>query len=300
MNTLALLALVLVSASALTFNKRLNLQPHHGVSDEFIKEINSEAKTWVAGRNFHPETPAILLRTLAGGVLPNHMDYMPPAKPILDDQENQDELPTTFDSREKWPLCKSISMIWDQSSCGSCWAFGAANAMSDRLCIHSGTGNGCQPYEIDNCKHDENGEPVGICPFMPFTPKCHRGYCDNKDYNIKYAQDLTFGQAPYTILKNEKAIMRELMTNGPVEGAMTVYEDFMNYNKGVYTHVKGDEAGGHAIRILGWGEENSTPYWLVANSWNSTWGDNGLFKILRGQDHCGIESSIIAALPQFK
>merc|ERR1712062_801708 len=56
---------------------------------------------------------------------------------------------------------------------------------------------------------------------------------------------------------------------------------------------------GHAIRILGWGEENGTPYWLVANSWNYDWGDNGTFKILRGSDHCGIESSVVAGLPQY-
>jgi cathepsin B len=36
---------------------------------------------------------------------------------------------------------------------------------------------------------------------------------------------------------------------------------------GVYKHVAGKALGGHAIRILGWGVENDTPYWLVANSW---------------------------------
>lgn len=44
---------------------------------------------------------------------------------------------------------------------------------------------------------------------------------------------------------------------------------------GVYQHVSGEEVGGHAIRILGWGEENGTPYWLAANSWNTDWGENG-------------------------
>lgn len=44
---------------------------------------------------------------------------------------------------------------------------------------------------------------------------------------------------------------------------------------GVYQHVTGQMLGGHAIKILGWGKENDTPYWLVANSWNTDWGDNG-------------------------
>lgn len=44
---------------------------------------------------------------------------------------NEEDLPTTFDAREQWPECESIKEIRDQSSCGSCWAFGAAEAMSD-------------------------------------------------------------------------------------------------------------------------------------------------------------------------
>ena len=90
----------------------------------------------------------------------------------------------------------------------------------------------------------------------------------------------------------------ELMKNGPVEAAFTVYADFPNYKSGVYQHVSGTALGGHAIRILGWGVEKGTPYWLVANSWNYDWGDNGTFKILRGQDHCGIESGVVAGIPR--
>lgn len=51
---------------------------------------------------------------------------------------------------------------------------------------------------------------------------------------------------------------------------MQVYEDFLQYKKGVYTHVRGKYLSGHAVRILGWGTaDDDTPYWLVANSWNS-------------------------------
>lgn len=63
---------------------------------------------------------------------------------------------------------------------------------------------------------------------------------------------------------------------------------------GVYQHVTGDYLGGHAVRLIGWGTENGTPYWLVANSWNSDWGDKGTFKIARGQDECGFEDGLVA------
>lgn len=67
---------------------------------------------------------------------------------------------------------------------------------------------------------------------------------------------------------------------------------------GVYQHVVGNFLYKHAIRILGWGVENGTPYWLAANSWNTDWGDHGYFKILRGSNECGIESEVVAGLPK--
>ena len=47
------------------------------------------------------------------------------------------DLPESFDLREAYPQCESLREIRDQSRCGSCWAFAAAETMSDRLCIHS-------------------------------------------------------------------------------------------------------------------------------------------------------------------
>lgn len=47
--------------------------------------------------------------------------------------------------------------------------------------------------------------------------------------------------------------------------------------------VAGDYlVGGHAVKIIGWGvnnDTNNTPYWLVVNSWNVTWGDKGRKKL---------------------
>ncbi|KAI6195750.1 Pept-C1 domain-containing protein [Aphelenchoides besseyi] len=50
--------------------------------------------------------------------------------------------------------------------------------------------------------------------------------------------------------------------------------------------------GGHAVRAIGWGTENGVDYWLLANQWNSDWGDNGLVKFIRGINNCGIEDYV--------
>merc|ERR1712137_1133875 len=89
-------------------------------------------------------------------------------------------------------------------------------------------------------------------------------------------------------------IQKDIMQFGSVTAAFTVYNDFVTYKSGVYQHHTGRQLGGHAVKMIGWGVENGTPYWLIVNSWNEAWGDSGTFKILRGSNHCGIEGQITA------
>ena len=86
----------------------------------------------------------------------------------------------------------------------------------------------------------------------------------------------------------------EIMKNGPLAVAFTVYADFPTYKSGVYHHVSGGMLGGHAVEMIGWGVEDGTPYWWIKNSWNDQWGDHGYFKIKRGTDECGIEDDVTA------
>lgn len=129
-----------------------------------------------------------------------------------------------------------------------------------------GSNMGCQPYQIKPCEHHVNGTRMP-CSGEGSTPKC-QNKCLNPDYKVDFKADKHFGKSSYSVKRDENHIQTEIMTNGPVEGAFTVYEDFVQYKSGVYQHVTGKALGGHAIRILGWGVENGTKYWLVANSWN--------------------------------
>jgi len=309
-------------------------------SDEFIADINRKAKTWKAGPNYDQNQDISILK----GMMGVHQDSTRFQLEHAEEHVITDSLPESFDPRVQWPNCPTINEIRDQGSCGSCWAFGAVEAMSDRICIHSNatvhaylsseylvscchtcgfgcnggfpgsawsfwvrhgivTGGpyssniGCQPYQIEPCEHHVNGTRMP-CSGGGQTPKCQKT-CTNAAYKVPFNDDRHFGKNSYSIKRNEDQIKAELYKNGPVEAAFTVYEDFVSYKSGVYQHVAGKALGGHAIRILGWGVENGTPYWLIANSWNSDWGDNGYFKILRGKDHLGIESQISAGIPKF-
>eukprot|EP00415_Alexandrium_ostenfeldii_P001710 UN1710 len=95
------------------------------------------------------------------------------------------------------------------------------------------------------------------------------------------------------------AMMQEIYQHGPITGMFFVHKSFIAYKSGVYKSrgVLDPMMGGHAIKILGWGAESGTPYWLVANSWNEDWGEKGFFKILRGSNECNIENPVINGGP---
>jgi hypothetical protein len=87
-------------------------------------------------------------------------------------------------------------------------------------------------------------------------------------------------------------MMIDIMTYGPITVSFDVYSNFFSYNAAtdVYNQTSGSYAGGHAVKIIGWGSTaGGMPYWLVANSWAPRWGDQGYFKMLRGANLCGFE-----------
>jgi len=245
--------------------------------------------------------------------------------PYLQDQPAM-AVPTSFDARTQWPNCTSIGTIQNQAECGSCWAFGAVESITDRFCIHKNDDTqlsfedmvSCDPYD-DGCQGgDPNtawryAEKVGIVsaqcypytiptcppaqqPCLNFvnTPTCAHA-CN--DTSINWLKDKRIIEKPYSVKSKDNGIEQEIMTNGPVEACFDVYEDFLSYKSGVYSHTSGDLLGGHCVKLLGWGVDGSTPYWLVANSWTTTWGNQGYFWIKRGSDECGIEDEVVAGLP---
>ena len=58
-------------------------------------------------------------------------------------------------------------------------------------------------------------------------------------YNTTFQEDKTFGKSAYAVSGEVEMIQKEIMTNGPVEGAFTVYADFPSYKSGETDVFKG-------------------------------------------------------------
>jgi len=237
--------------------------------------------------------------------------------------------PASFDSRSQWPDC--IGRVLDQGECGSCWAFGTTETLSDRFCIHSNGSINVQLAALDltTCDTQQDGcnggdpftawvyakktgivteacamynKSIPTCEpsqepclnFVP-TPKCPAPKCDN---GANWDDDKHFAETAYSLSSQISDIESDMVTNGPVQAAFDVYEDFLHYKSGVYRHLTGKYMGGHSVKMIGYGIANGTEFWNVQNSWTTTWGDNGYFMILRGKDECGIEDGVVAGLPK--
>lgn len=90
-----------------------------------------------------------------------------------------------------------------------------------------------------------------------------------------------------TTITSNASQKTEIQTNGPLATTFTVYSDFYNYKSGIYSHVSGGSVGGHAVKVVGWGTSSGTAYWIVQNSWGTSWGESGFFRIKEGDSGFG-------------
>jgi len=109
------------------------------------------------------------------------------------------------------------------------------------------------------------------------------------------------GKAPVTnpsswefVAENEEEIASYVATHGPVSVAVDAAQ-WSFYRGGIMTSNSICPRGAgwntldHGVVIVGYGTEGSTPFWIIRNSWATSWGEMGYCRILRGQGYCGIQ-----------
>jgi hypothetical protein len=206
--------------------------------------------------------------------------------------------PTNFDWRSK----NGVTPVKDQKQCGSCWAFTTVAMLESAYAIKYGQSVQFSEQQLVDCSSKDNGcnggnmsnalgyiqGAGGIVRQSAYGYRASKGQCTFQSNQVA-AKVSKYWQ----VAGNEEEMKKALVTYGPL-GVAVDSTDMQFYSNGIYT-CKGNVSINHGVTIVGYGEDGNGKYWIIKNSWGSSWGMNGYFYLRRGTNECGVTSYVMAA-----
>uniref|UniRef100_A0A8C7DNS9 Pro-cathepsin H n=1 Tax=Oncorhynchus kisutch TaxID=8019 RepID=A0A8C7DNS9_ONCKI len=217
--------------------------------------------------------------------------------------------PESVDWRKKGHY---VTAVKNQGPCGSCWTFSTTGCLESVTAIATGKLLQLSEQQLVDCAQAFNNHGCnGGLPSQAFEYiKYNKGIMTEEDYpytahddTCKFKTELAaaFVKDVVNITKYDEMGMLDAVARfNPVSLAYEVTSDFMHYDGGVYTSMEchnTTDTVNHAVLAVGYGEEKGTPYWIVKNSWGSSWGMKGYFFIERGKNMCGLAGCSSYPLP---
>jgi len=86
-----------------------------------------------------------------------------------------------------------------------------------------------------------------------------------------------------------ESALQDAVSGRVVSIAIAVQSDFQFYSGGIYDSSScpsSPSSLNHGVAIVGY--DSSAKYWIVRNSWGSTWGEQGYIRMAMGKNLCGL------------
>ncbi len=208
--------------------------------------------------------------------------------------------PASVDWRNKG----AVTSVKDQGQCGSCWTFSATGAIEGAWAIAKGDLVDLSEQELVDCatgisygSHGCNGGQMeGAFKFVIENGQCSLSSYPYtaKDGTCQKCSSVAHITSCSDVKPNDQVSLKAAVAQQPV--AVAIEADtryFQSYSGGILTSSSCGTSLDHGVLTVGYGEENGQKYWLVKNSWGTSWGDKGYVKIARSDSTndagiCGI------------
>ena len=211
--------------------------------------------------------------------------------------------PSSIDWRSKG----AVTSVKDQGQCGSCWSFSSTGAVEGAWAISKGQLIDLSEEQLVECatgvsygSHGCNGGQMeGAFKYI-----IEHGQCSDSSYpytsgtgqsgSCKSCSSVAHISSCSDVKPNDQISLKGAVAQQPV--AIAIEADtryFQSYSSGVLTSSSCGTSLDHGVLAVGYGEENGIAYWLVKNSWGTSWGMGGYVKIARSDSTndpgiCGI------------
>ncbi|KAK3535310.1 hypothetical protein QTP70_007658 [Hemibagrus guttatus] len=243
-----------------------------------------------------------------------HPEKVPRYKPSQHGHFGASSYPRKFDWRDRRAVGpvhnqKSVSVSKQEvmsSICGGCWAFSVVSAVESVRVKDGGKFQELSVQQVIDCAYKSQGcdggspvstlawlkqsgeklvneteypyeEKTGVCQVFPWG----HGGVSVKDY------------AAFDFSGQEEEMSRRLVEWGPLVVIVDAVS-WQDYQGGVIQHHCSAEHANHAVIITGYDTTGEVPFWIVRNSWGTSWGDEGYAYIKMGENMCGVADSVAA------
>merc|ERR1712066_765376 len=205
--------------------------------------------------------------------------------------------PDAVDWREKG----AVGAVKDQGQCGSCWAFGTVAASEGQQFLVNGNLPDCSEQQLVDCDTNSSGCNGGLEDYAyeyilkqgsngidtqssyPYTAR--DGTCDTS--KTQDGKDVCITITDHTHISPSADALKEAVGSvGPCNVAVNA-SPWSSYAGGIFDKSSCTATPlNHAVACVGY--DTNQNYWIVRNSWGSSWGEDGYIRVVMGKNMCGI------------